>query len=857
MFKSILLIFIIFSRQSIAQNLLYHWPFNNNLDEVINAKHASNATSFSYSNDKFGRPNSSICFIRSFGLGYAKLPPASYLSKEFTISVWIRISVYHHFLCCKESFLFVFRNDKNKFVVSFISNHLTITVYLHDLAVFKLQVSKQLREEKWEHLTFTKNSTMTTIYINGEKDVSLNLPTYHFDFVNYYTSENYIAHKSILCMDDLKIFHRDLTAQEVLTNMNKQFNDSTSQINMKAKPRFNVTELDIYVNEFEDFSFEIKLNQGTQPLFYYLNEKASNQIQLIKNKIYWPKVTSDKQINCISIKATNSLGSDELKLKINIIPIYSIQLTQLTTTDYLQHQQVFMSGTSRLNSNNKLILKQSLKFNLIIQYLNYTLKRQLQTNSEGTFFYKYEINSKEYGIHRADAKHPFDRSEPVTQIQWNVLGFELDQTKFSISGFTGQLSKQNIKLTNVNLITLNNLRLSFYGSSNRFHLTVNNCEISECILADQLVKETSIDLQISILTNTSLYERIAIRIRTDEQVSAIIYLDLSFVDKIVKLIASPPQLSFRIKENEKLFFDFELTNKGYMNATDLSIQFSKPACLNFELASMINKNNKNKQETNKFYILTNETIQFTFSVFFNNLNSSSISNQEFYIFVSDHIQIPVSFVISSFTDTSLTVSVEDEFTYFSNDKPNLANAIVTLSNGKMFKQKAITNASGYATFVNLNENIYEVLVEADRHSFKRLIWQPIKEQNYLSVFLERRTVSILFTVVPRLIENKFKITLESEFEANVPAPVVTADPMYVDLDELRTGLIDIFTFNLTNHGLIKANGLEITLPIIKVITLNKINFRRAASLNKELRGNFCKSKTSYTYQSIGNPIIYR
>ena len=111
MFKSILLtLFIIFSKQSIAQNLLYHWPFDNNLDEVINAKHASNATSFSYSNDKFGRPNSSIYFIRSFGLGYAKLPPASYLSKEFTISVWIRISVYHHFLCCKESFLFVFRN---------------------------------------------------------------------------------------------------------------------------------------------------------------------------------------------------------------------------------------------------------------------------------------------------------------------------------------------------------------------------------------------------------------------------------------------------------------------------------------------------------------------------------------------------------------------------------------------------------------------------------------------------------------------------------------------------------------------------------------------------------------------------
>ena len=69
------------------------------------------------------------------------------------------------------------------------------------------------------------------------------------------------------------------------------------------------------------------------------------------------------------------------------------------------------------------------------------------------------------------------------------------------------------------------------------------------------------------------------------------------------------------------------------------------------------------------------------------------------------------------------------------------------------------------------------------------------------MFLERHTVSILFTVMPRLIENKFKIILESEFEANVPAPVVTADPMYVDLDELKTGLIDILSFNITNHDL--------------------------------------------------------
>lgn len=238
---------------------------------------------------------------------------------------------------------------------------------------------------------------------------------------------------------------------------------------------------------------------------------------------------------------------------------------------------------------------------------------------------------------------------------------------------------------------------------------------------------------------------------------------------------------------------------------------------------MTSKNNKNTLlDPKRFNLLLNESIEVTFSVHLNTDFDTTVNNNNnkeaaISIFsITDSLKIPIHYVISSFDASSLTVAVEDEFTYFGDEKPNLANAFVTLSNGNTFKRRLKTNATGYAKFENLTENFYELFVEAERHSSKKLVWQPIREENYLSVFIERSTVSVIFTVVPRLVDDKYDIILESVFEVNIPAPVVTVDPMYIDLDKLNTGLIDAFTLNITNHGLIKANGLEISLPKLNV-----------------------------------------
>ena len=63
-------------------------------------------------------------------------------------------------------------------------------------------------------------------------------------------------------------------------------------------------------------------------------------------------------------------------------------------------------------------------------------------------------------------------------------------------------------------------------------------------------------------------------------------------------------------------------------------------------------------------------------------------------------------------------------------------------------------------------------------------------------------------------EDRYEITLEADFETNVPMPVVTIEPRELDLDVLQRGLMPVINFVLTNHGLIRAEDVNFRLPSV-------------------------------------------
>jgi predicted phage terminase large subunit-like protein len=100
--------------------------------------------------------------------------------------------------------------------------------------------------------------------------------------------------------------------------------------------------------------------------------------------------------------------------------------------------------------------------------------------------------------------------------------------------------------------------------------------------------------------------------------------------------------------------------------------------------------------------------------------------------------------------------------------------------------------------------------EANHDSARYTIYVTAGQDNDEQIFLSRQTVRLYWEVVPTTIPDRTQIVVRSTFESNVPIPVVTVDPAYIDLSGLTLiGQKMQVDMVLTNHGLIAANDVAL------------------------------------------------
>ncbi len=195
-----------------------------------------------------------------------------------------------------------------------------------------------------------------------------------------------------------------------------------------------------------------------------------------------------------------------------------------------------------------------------------------------------------------------------------------------------------------------------------------------------------------------------------------------------------------------------------------------------------------------------------------------------------NLHIGFQFMAVSEAKGDLKVTVTDEFTYFADDKPNVAGASVTLKDafeGKVITE-GITDGNGIFLAEGIAEGHYKLEVKAEKHraynSTIEIIPGQVKD---LKAFLSRQFVTYSWSVVPVELEDNYKVTLEAEFETHVPAPVVTVEPriQVVPFFEGEIGTVEV---TITNHGLIEAYGVTLdfdeneeyyVVPLIREIGL--------------------------------------
>lgn len=179
------------------------------------------------------------------------------------------------------------------------------------------------------------------------------------------------------------------------------------------------------------------------------------------------------------------------------------------------------------------------------------------------------------------------------------------------------------------------------------------------------------------------------------------------------------------------------------------------------------------------------------------------------------LSIPYSILPVSTDKGILRVDVCDEFTYYTDEAPHLANANVVLKrpNSSEIIAQGVTNNEGLFE-VELNEGYYTLSVTAEKHdSYRGDILVNAGIDNYKVINLSYQAISIDWDVVETEVEDHYEIETTVTYETNVPKPVVIIQgPKRINADSLRVGESMLLNFYLVNKGLLTALDVELILP---------------------------------------------
>lgn len=180
--------------------------------------------------------------------------------------------------------------------------------------------------------------------------------------------------------------------------------------------------------------------------------------------------------------------------------------------------------------------------------------------------------------------------------------------------------------------------------------------------------------------------------------------------------------------------------------------------------------------------------------------------------------LPLSFVIEPVSESTgrLIVDVCDEYTYYTEEKPHVKGAKVTVSHpttGAVIAN-GVTGEDGHFVVDDLPEGYYTLYVTADKHeSYRNNILVDPGVDNERVINLSYQAVTINWNVVETEVEDEYEIVTTCTFETHVPKPVVTIrGPEKIDGDAMEVGSSQILYYTLTNEGLINALNTTFTVP---------------------------------------------
>ena len=177
---------------------------------------------------------------------------------------------------------------------------------------------------------------------------------------------------------------------------------------------------------------------------------------------------------------------------------------------------------------------------------------------------------------------------------------------------------------------------------------------------------------------------------------------------------------------------------------------------------------------------------------------------------NDGLGVGVAATFNATTNATSTVKIRctDEFSFYATP-PTYPTATVELlvPGTNVVVAGGLVDPDGRIEFARVPEGNYTLRAVAPQHGGAQQSVYVSASGLDIELFMSRVLVTYQWTVVPTGFNDQYTISISLIFETNVPAPVVTVEPVVLDLDALD-GEVSYREFTITNHGLVGADNAE-------------------------------------------------
>lgn len=416
------------------------------------------------------------------------------------------------------------------------------------------------------------------------------------------------------------------------------------------------------------------------------------------------------------------------------------------------------------------------------------------TNATGDYSTRWQPLPGEGGDYEVAATHPGTPTGP-TQDTFSILTLKTEFSKNTITLDEASSASLMGVLSNPTTHIASGVSVQAIGLP-------PGLSVAASLPRTQLAPGESMQAGVTLTSNAGFSgaHTVTLRVTTAQGVSLDVPLSLFIRPLLPKLVISPNPLKQSALRGSQKVVNVTLENQGGADSGPVNVLL--PDVPWMEMASAVPLPSIPPGGSSSFSILLKPAAVDALTLYNGNLIVAPASGPS--------LNLPFAIRIVSDQRGDLEIEVVDEAYYHSEGSPKVAGATVTVRDAVSAEKVAsqTTPASGRARFADLQEGWYSVEVESPDHArWKGNLQVNAAEPNFRQVFISMETVKYTWTVEKIEIDDRYRISVESTFETNVPAPVVTVTPAVLDVEDLTVlGQTKVINFVIDNHGWIAANN---------------------------------------------------